>query len=90
MRAFCSITTGVIRSRCSVLLRASAHIPPDAPGATFAQRMHVARAYKNKIETGTLRIGARCSCGRPIDALKLQRSLLWRSSLLPSCLLLLL
>ena len=47
------------------------------------------RAYRGK-RTGTHRISARCCCGRPVEALQRQRSLLRRSSLLPSLMLLLL
>ena len=82
-----STTSGVLCSRCST--RASARTHPGAHGATFIQCMHVARACRD-MRTGTHRIGARCCCGWPFGALERQRSLLRRSSLLPSLLLLLL
>ena len=86
-RASSSTTTGVLCSRCST--RASARTSSVAPGATFIQCVHVARACRN-MRTGTHHFGACCCCGGPVGALERQRSLLRQSSLLPSLPLLLL
>ena len=65
------------------------HVHPRAlRGAAFIQCMHVARACRNMRKC--TRIGVRCCCGRPVGALERPRSLLRRSSMLPSLLLLLL